>query len=58
MDAEYLTIEEVAALFRTGPSTVRYWRQRGTGPRAVRVGRRVLYARADVDAWFARQATS
>lgn len=53
--SEYLTISEVAELFRTSPATVRYWRRVGTGPRSFKVGRRVLYAREDVDA-YARQA--
>lgn len=46
-----MTTEEVADLLRTAPSTVRYWRHVGTGPVGRRVGRRVLYTRADVDAW-------
>ncbi|MBA2626076.1 MAG: helix-turn-helix domain-containing protein [Acidimicrobiia bacterium] len=28
------------------------WRSRGEGPRAYRVGRRVLFKKADVDAWL------
>lgn len=49
---KYLTTEDVASTVRTSPATVRYWRHRGTGPRGVRVGRRVLYAEADVAAWL------
>lgn len=52
---EYLTTNEVADLFRTSPATVRYWRHIGTGPKSFKIGRRVLYAREDVDA-YARQA--
>lgn len=48
----YLTTEEVAAAVRTSPATVRYWRHIGRGPRGVRVGRRVLYAEVDVEAWL------
>lgn len=40
---EYMTTAEVAALFRTSPSSVREWRQRGQGPLGVKFGRRVLY---------------
>jgi predicted DNA-binding transcriptional regulator AlpA len=47
----YLVTEEVAALFRTSPSTVRYWRHLGKGPRSIKVGRRVLYRQSDVQAW-------
>jgi Helix-turn-helix domain len=47
---EYLTEAEVAAMLTVPAETVRYWRWAGTGPRAFKVGRRVLYARADFDA--------
>lgn len=48
MGDEYLTTVEVAEIVRTSPETVRYWRHIGTGPASFRVGRRVLYARSDV----------
>ncbi len=48
-----LTTEEVAALLRTSPESCRYWRHVGKGPRSFRVGRRVLYAREDVQAFIA-----
>jgi excisionase family DNA binding protein len=48
---DYMTTAEVAAALRTSPETVRYWRRIGRGPAGVRVGRRVLYARADVELW-------
>ncbi|MFC6151549.1 MULTISPECIES: helix-turn-helix transcriptional regulator [Mumia] len=47
-----MTTDEVASLLRTKPSTVRYWRHVGEGPRSFKAGRRVLYARGDVDAWI------
>lgn len=49
---ELLTTHEVAALLKTPASTVRYWRSQGTGPTGFRVGRRTLYARADVERWL------
>lgn len=52
---EYLTTSEVADLFRASPETVRYWRHIGTGPKSFKLGRRVLYAREDVEA-YAREA--
>ncbi|GAB7005786.1 hypothetical protein JCM18899A_32590 [Nocardioides sp. AN3] len=52
--AEYLTTEEVAELLRTSPETVRYWRHVRTGPASFKIGRRVLYARQDVEAFVAR----
>lgn len=47
----YYTSAELAERFRTRLSTIRYWRQVGTGPTGVRIGRRVLYAADDVAAW-------
>lgn len=51
--AEYLTTQEVADKLRTSPETVRYWRHESKGPRSFKVGRRVLYAREDVEAFIA-----
>ncbi|WP_433283348.1 helix-turn-helix domain-containing protein [Micromonospora sp. CA-244673] len=48
MGEDYLTTVEVAEIVRTSPETLRYWRHIGTGPTSFRVGRRVLYARSDV----------
>ncbi len=53
MTDEYLTSDEVAAICRTSPDTVRFWRHVRKGPRSIKVGRRVLYARADVEKWLA-----
>jgi predicted DNA-binding transcriptional regulator AlpA len=47
-----LTTEEVATLARAPESTVRYWRYKGTGPRGVKRGRRVLYPEAEVLRWL------
>lgn len=49
----YLTTAEVADELRTSPETVRFWRHVGKGPLSFKVGRRVLYARDDVDAFIA-----
>jgi excisionase family DNA binding protein len=46
-----LTTREVADMFRTTESTVRYWRHTGTGPEGHRYGRKVLYDRRAVDDW-------
>lgn len=52
---EYLTTEEVAEILRTPSETVRYWRHVGKGPKSFKVpgGRRVLYAREDVEKFIA-----
>lgn len=49
----FLTTQELAEMLRTGPETVRYWAWKGIGPKSVKVGRKRLYARADVEAWLA-----
>lgn len=49
---EYMITVEVAELARTSAETVRYWRHVGKGPKSFKVGRRVLYDRADVEAWL------
>ncbi len=36
-------------------ATWRYWRHRGYGPPAVRIGRRIFYREADIDAWITKQ---
>ncbi|WP_300008062.1 helix-turn-helix domain-containing protein [Pseudonocardia sp.] len=52
---EFMTTAEVARTLRTSPETVRYWRHVGRGPASFRVGRRVLYASADVERWIVEQ---
>jgi len=49
----YLTTAEVADLLRTSAETVRYWRHVGGGPKSFKIGRRVLYAREDVERFIA-----
>ena len=51
--ARYMTTAEVAETARTPVETVRYWRYVGKGPKSFKVGRRVLYAVEDVEAWIA-----
>ena len=51
--SKYLTTQEVADALRTSPETVRFWRHAGKGPRSFKVGRRVLYAVEDVEAFIA-----
>jgi DNA-binding transcriptional MerR regulator len=53
MAEKYLTTVEVAEMARTAPSTVRFWRSVGKGPKGVKRGRRVLYAESVVERWLA-----
>jgi excisionase family DNA binding protein len=57
MDMTYMTTAELADMMRTTTNTVHYWRASGTGPRALKVGKRVLYDVADVDEWIAARKT-
>jgi excisionase family DNA binding protein len=56
MDHEYLTPGEAAAHLRASPSYLAKLRLTGGGPRFLRVGRSIRYARPDLDTWIARRA--
>lgn len=47
-----MTTAEVGEAIRRPAETVRYWRAKGTGPAAIKIGRRVLYPRENVAAWL------
>ena len=47
-----LSTEEVAAICRTKPGTVRYWRFAEKGPPGFKLGRRVMYWEADLYRWL------
>lgn len=50
---DILTLAEVAEMTRTKPATLRYWRSVGDGgPKSFKLGRRVMYRRADVETWL------
>jgi predicted DNA-binding transcriptional regulator AlpA len=50
-----LTIEEVAELTRAPLATLRWWKHVNRGPRAFKLGRRIVYKEADVRAWIDAQ---
>lgn len=50
-DSPYYTIDDLAERYQVPVATVRYWRIRGEGPRAVKIGRFVRYPVAEVLAW-------
>jgi predicted DNA-binding transcriptional regulator AlpA len=55
-NGEILTPTEVAEMTRQQPSTLRWWRAVGAGgPKSFKLGRRVMYRRADVEQWLAAQ---
>jgi predicted DNA-binding transcriptional regulator AlpA len=58
---QLLNQREAADLCRLSPRTLERWRCRGGGPVYRKLGRRVLYRPADIDAWIAsrlRHSTS
>jgi excisionase family DNA binding protein len=54
--AKYMTAEEIAAEFQIPLRTLYRWRGEGIGPRAIRVGRHLRYARDEVDRWATQLA--
>lgn len=44
--------DDVADYLGVPVATLYGWRYKGTGPRAMRVGRHLRYRRADVEAWL------
>lgn len=51
----FYTSQELADHLRMSSNTLSGWRYRGIGPRFVKVGKKVLYRPADVDAWLEEQ---
>ena len=52
---ELMTRVEVAEHLRTPVTTLAQWAHRRIGPPFMRVGRKTLYRRADVEAWLEEQ---
>jgi predicted DNA-binding transcriptional regulator AlpA len=53
-----MSTNQVAAYIGTPIATLRWWRHENKGPKSFRLGRRVVYARADVDRWVAEQRSA
>ena len=51
MKTDLFTPQEVAENYHQSLATLATWRCRGGGPRFVKLGRRVLYRLADLEAW-------
>jgi excisionase family DNA binding protein len=54
-DHDLMTFEEVADRLRVPVGTIRNWRVDGIGPNGAKIGRRVKFRRADVEAWIKEQ---
>jgi predicted DNA-binding transcriptional regulator AlpA len=50
--SELLLLEEVSELTRIPVPSLRFYRHNGTGPKSFRLGNRMVYKRADVEAWI------
>ncbi len=49
---EYLDNDAAASFLGLQPNTLEVWRSQATGPAFVRVGRKVMYAVADLRSWM------
>jgi predicted DNA-binding transcriptional regulator AlpA len=50
---ELVTVAEVAEMTRLSVGTLRWWRAVGEGgPESFKLGRRVMYRRADIEKWL------
>lgn len=50
----FRTVDEVAEILRTTTQALYNMRHRGEGPPAVKIGRKLLYAQSDLDAYVDR----
>ena len=50
-----LTQQQLADELQVSVRTLERWRQEGTGPTFIQVGRSPRYRRSDVDAWLEQQ---
>lgn len=53
--ADLITFEEAAEVLDVPVATLRTWRINGKGPRAARIGRRLLFVREEVETYYARE---
>lgn len=51
----FLTVEEVADKLRRSPAAIRWMRHHGNGPRSAKIGGKVLFKEADLNAWINEQ---
>lgn len=58
MDNINLTPEEVAKRLRTSVAVLSNWRIKGTGPKFIKIGRKVLYPLAQLESFEAAQLRS
>lgn len=52
---ELLTQSDLAAISGQSEVTIGRWRRQGAGPAFLKLGRKVMYRRVDVEAWLNQQ---
>lgn len=52
---ELLTLSEVAEILKVPVNTLRWWRQRDTGPESLKMGRRLVTTVGDVRRFIRQQ---
>lgn len=52
---EFLTLHEAASYLNIPENTLRHYRQCGTGPASFKLGGRVTYELADLEAWVSAE---
>jgi predicted DNA-binding transcriptional regulator AlpA len=55
MAIHYLTADELEEMTGTPASTFRYWASIGEGPPSIKLGRRRVWKRDQVEKWLAKQ---
>ncbi len=55
MPVQHINQVELSRRWRLSPRTLERWRYRGTGPRYLKVGGRVVYRLDDIEAFEAAQ---
>jgi predicted DNA-binding transcriptional regulator AlpA len=55
-DSAFFSTEGLAEYLGRPIDTIRRWRYVGDGPPGIRIGRRVMYAKADVEKWLQDRA--
>ena len=58
MPPRLLSAEELAEMLTVPVRTIYYWRVRGIGPRAIRVGRWLRFDSRDVQRWIEDRKTT
>ena len=56
LDAQLLTVDELAQVLRVPKATIYRWRSTGDGPRGYSIGRYVRFRWPDVEAWLEERA--